>query len=545
MGSEGRIERALISVTDKTGIVEFAHALVENFGVEVISTGGTAKVLEEAGIPVTPIEEFTGFPEMMDGRVKTLHPKVHGGLLARRDSKKHMAEAEEHGIQMIDLVCVNLYEFEKTVAQPDVTFEDAIEHIDIGGPSMLRSAAKNNDSVTVVCDPADYDAILEEMHVHGGATTKNTRRRLAAKVYTRTAAYDTAISMWLNTYLELQDEAIDPDDPFDIPSVFGMQLTKVQDLRYGENPHQTAAVFRFGSDFEQLGSSPNPLVGAEQIQGKELSYNNFLDADAAWNAVREFDEPAVVILKHQNPCGSAVAGDVTTAYDRAFACDPKSAFGGIIAVNREVPLSLVEHFADVNKQFVEVLIAPSYTPEALERLSRRQNLRVLATGGAEGHAKLELRSVDGGMLVQCVDTVDEDPSEFTCPTSRKPTDQEMRDLLFAWNVVKTVKSNAILVATVFPAMQVPSRWPTSSPPPRTAWSCSTAWGRSLPASAPRTPASAWGSSLRVSSPRATPSSRSATTLTCWRSMALPRSSSRAVRCATTSPLRPATITTSR
>lgn len=446
MGSEGRIERALISVTDKTGIIEFAHALVENFGVEVISTGGTAKVLEEAGIPVTPIEEFTGFPEMMDGRVKTLHPKVHGGLLARRDSKKHMAEAEEHGIQMIDLVCVNLYEFEKTVAQPDVTFEDAIEHIDIGGPSMLRSAAKNNDSVTVVCDPADYDAILEEMHVHGGATTKNTRRRLAAKVYTRTAAYDTAISMWLNTYLELQDEAIDPDDPFDIPSVFGMQLTKVQDLRYGENPHQTAAVFRFGSDFEQLGSSPNPLVGAEQIQGKELSYNNFLDADAAWNAVREFDEPAVVILKHQNPCGSAVAGDVTTAYDRAFACDPKSAFGGIIAVNREVPLSLVEHFADVNKQFVEVLIAPSYTPEALERLSRRQNLRVLATGGAEGHAKLELRSVDGGMLVQCVDTVDEDPSEFTCPTSRKPTDQEMRDLLFAWNVVKTVKSNAILVA---------------------------------------------------------------------------------------------------
>ena len=446
MGSEGRIERALISVTDKTGIVEFADARGENLGVEVISTGGTAKVLEEAGIPVTPIEEFTGFPEMMDGRVKTLHPKVHGGLLARRDSKKHMAEAEEHGIQMIDLVCVNLYEFEKTVAQPDVTFEDAIEHIDIGGPSMLRSAAKNNDSVTVVCDPADYDAILEEMHVHGGATTKNTRRRLAAKVYTRTAAYDTAISMWLNTYLELQDEAIDPDDPFDIPSVFGMQLTKVQDLRYGENPHQTAAVFRFGSDFEQLGSSPNPLVGAEQIQGKELSYNNFLDADAAWNAVREFDEPAVVILKHQNPCGSAVAGDVTTAYDRAFACDPKSAFGGIIAVNREVPLSLVEHFADVNKQFVEVLIAPSYTPEALERLSRRQNLRVLATGGAEGHAKLELRSVDGGMLVQCVDTVDEDPSEFTCPTSRKPTDQEMRDLLFAWNVVKTVKSNAILVA---------------------------------------------------------------------------------------------------
>lgn len=446
MESEGRIERALISVTDKTGIVEFARALVEDFDVEVISTGGTARVLEEAGIPVTPIEEFTGFPEMMDGRVKTLHPKVHGALLARRDSEQHMAEAAEHGIKMIDLVCVNLYEFEKTVANPDVTFDDAIEHIDIGGPSMLRSAAKNNDSVTVVCDPADYDAVLNEMHVHNGATMKNTRRRLAAKAYTRTASYDTAISMWLNAYLELQEQEIDPDDPFEIPDMFGIHLTKVQDLRYGENPHQTAAVFKFCDDFAQLGSSPNPLVGAELIQGKPLSYNNLLDADAAWNAVREFDEPAVVILKHQNPCGSAVADDVTTAYDRAFACDPKSAFGGIIAVNREVPLSLVEHFADQNKQFVEVLIAPSFSPEALERLSRRKNLRVLATGGAEGHAKLELRSIDGGMLVQCVDTVDEDPIEFTCPTMRRPTDQEMRDLLFAWNVVKTVKSNAILVA---------------------------------------------------------------------------------------------------
>ena len=446
MGSEGKIERALISVTDKSGIVEFAQALVENFGVEIISTGGTAKVLEEAGVPVTPIEDFTGFPEMMDGRVKTLHPKVHGGLLARRDSEKHMAEAAEHGIKMIDLVCVNLYEFEKTVADPNVTFEDAIEHIDIGGPSMLRSAAKNNDAVTVVCNPEDYDTVLEEMRIHCGATTKTTRRRLAAKVYARTAAYDTAISMWFSTYLERQEQALDPDDPFEPPAVIDLHLTKVQDLRYGENPHQAAAVYGFSGEFAQLGSSPNPLVGAEQIQGKPLSYNNLLDADAAWNAVREFSEPAVVILKHQNPCGSAVADDVITAYDRAFACDPKSAFGGIIAVNREVPLSLVEHFADQNKQFVEVLVAPSYTPEALERLSRRQNLRVLATGGAEGHATFEVRSIDGGVLVQSVDTVDEDPTEFTCPTSRKPTDQEMRDLLFAWNVVKTVKSNAILVA---------------------------------------------------------------------------------------------------
>ena len=446
MGSERKVERALISVTDKTGIVEFAQALVEKFGVEIISTGGTARVLEEAGVPVTPIEAFTGYPEMMDGRVKTLHPKVHGALLARRDSDQHMAEAAEHDIKLIDLVCVNLYEFEKTVADPNVTFEDAIEHIDIGGPSMLRSAAKNNDAVTVICDPDDYASVLEEMGVHGGATTKVTRRRLAAKVYARTAAYDTAISTWFSAYLELQNREIDPDDPFEPPALLDLHLTKAQDLRYGENPHQAAAVYKLTGELANLVSSPNPLVGAEQLQGKPLSYNNLLDADAAWNAVREFDEPACVILKHQNPCGSAVAKDVTTAYDRAFACDPKSAFGGIIAVNREVPLALVEHFADQNKQFVEVLIAPSYTPEALERLSKRANLRVLATGGAEGHATLEVRSVDGGMLVQCVDTVDEDPTEFTCPTSRKPTDKEMRDLVFAWNVVKTVKSNAILIA---------------------------------------------------------------------------------------------------
>ena len=448
MGTDKKISRALISVTDKTGVVEFAQSLVSDYGVEIISTGGTARVLEEAGVPVIPIEEFTGFPEMMDGRVKTLHPKVHGGLLCRRDSEQHMAEAAEHGIQMIDLVCVNLYEFEKTVASPDVTFVDAIEHIDIGGPSMLRSAAKNNDSVTVVCDPDDYARILDEMSVHAGCTTLGTRRHLAAKVYTRTASYDTAISTWLNTYLANEDAgAAGTTAPaFVPPAAFDLHLEKAQDLRYGENPHQTAAVYRFADSFGNFASSASPLVGAEQIQGKPLSYNNFLDADAAWNAVREFEEPAVIILKHQNPCGSATGEDVTEAYDRAFACDPKSAFGGIIAVNREVPLSLVEHFADVNKQFVEVLIAPSFSPEALERLSKRTNLRVLATGGADGHAQLEARTVDGGMLVQCVDTVDEDPSTFTFPTTRKPTDAEMEDLIFAWKVCKTVKSNAILIA---------------------------------------------------------------------------------------------------
>ena len=446
MADQGAIKRALISVTDKTGVVDFARTLADTYGVEIVSTGGTARVLEEAGIPVRPIEDFTGFPEMMDGRVKTLHPKVHGGLLARRDSVQHMAEAAEHGIQMIDLVCVNLYEFEKTVAKPDVTFADAIEHIDIGGPSMLRSAAKNADSVTVVCDPDDYAAVLAEMAEHDGATTLETRRALQYKVYSTTAHYDAVISTWMAGQLPAAEADEVASEGFEPPATLDLHLEKAQDLRYGENPHQTAAVYRFADDFAAMGSSASPLVGAEQIQGKPLSYNNFLDADAAWNAVREFDEPAVVILKHQNPCGSAVAEDVTTAYDRAFACDPKSAFGGIIAVNREVPLSLVQHFADVNKQFVEVLIAPSYTPEALERLAKRTNLRVLATGGADGHATLEMRSVDGGMLVQRVDTVTEDPATFTCPTDRKPTDAEMADLLFAWKVCKTVKSNAILLA---------------------------------------------------------------------------------------------------
>ncbi len=439
------IRRALVSVTDKTGVVEFVKALEDEFGVEVVSTGGTARVLSEAGVKVVPIEEYTGFPEMMDGRVKTLHPKVHGGLLARRDDPQHMAEAAEHGIGMIDLVCVNLYEFEKTVAAPDVTFADAIEHIDIGGPSMLRSAAKNADSVTVVSDPADYDDVLAEMRANDGCTTLATRRELQLKVYETTAAYDAAIAVWLGDQLDAQARADEPEAD-EAPEELGLYLEKVEDLRYGENPQQSAAVYRFADAFAEKGSSGFPLVGAEQVQGKPLSYNNYLDADAAWNLVREFDGPACVILKHQTPCGSAVAGDVTEAYDRAYSCDPKSAFGGIIACNREVPLELVQHFADVNKQFVEVLIAPSYTPEALERLAKRTNLRVLATGGVGGHASLELRSVDGGVLVQNVDSVSEDPASFTCPTERKPTDDEMAELLFAWRVCKGVKSNAILVS---------------------------------------------------------------------------------------------------
>ena len=438
------IKRALVSVTDKTGVVDFVKALEDEFGVEVVSTGGTARVLADAGVKVVPIEQYTGFPEMMDGRVKTLHPKVHGGLLARRDDPKHMAEAAEHGIGMIDLVVVNLYEFEKTVAKPDVTYADAIENIDIGGPSMLRSAAKNAASVTVVVDPEDYDGILDEMRSHNGATTLATRRELQLKVYETTALYDTAIATWLADQLDAEEG--DAEAESGLPDEFGVWLEKADDLRYGENPQQAAAVYRFADEFAELGSSEHPLVGAEQIQGKPLSYNNYLDADAAWNLVREFDEPACVILKHQNPCGSAVAEDITSAYDRAFACDPKSAFGGIIACNREVPYELVEHFADENKQFVEVIIAPGFSEDAKARMAKRPNLRVLATGGVGKTPELEMRSIDGGVLVQHVDRVEEDPATFAVPTKRKPTDDEIAELLFAWKVCKGVKSNAILIS---------------------------------------------------------------------------------------------------
>mgnify|MGYP000904301754 FL=1 len=441
--SFGVIKRALISVTDKTGIVEFAQVLESEFGVEIISTGGTARVLKEAGVKVIPIETYTGFPEMMDGRVKTLHPRVHGGLLCRRDNRDHIADAQAHDIGMIDLVCVNLYEFEKTVENPHVTFADAIEHIDIGGPSMLRSAAKNNDFVTVVSDPADYSAVLTEMRENGGATTRDTRRRLALKVFQTTAAYDGAIAAYLSGVITTEKEegseaAVESTEKF--PRIFTIEATKEQDLRYGENPQQSAVFYRLPD------ASEHSLARAQQIQGKPLSYNNLLDTDAAWTAVREFSEPAVIILKHQNPCGSAVAENIVEAYDRAFSCDPTSAFGGIIAANREVPLEFVEHFADIQKQFVEVLIAPSYTAEARERLSKRKNLRVLATGGITHGGGLEVRTVDGGLLVQDLDLACEDARTFSVPTKRKPTSAELDDLLFAWKVCKTVKSNAILVA---------------------------------------------------------------------------------------------------
>ena len=437
------IKCALISVTNKTGIVEFAQALEAEFGVEIISTGGTARVLKEAGVKVIPIETYTGFPEMMDGRVKTLHPRVHGGLLCRRDNCDHLADAQAHDIGMIDLVCVNLYEFEKTVEDPHVTFADAIEHIDIGGPSMLRSAAKNNDFVTVVSDPADYSAVLTEIRKNDGATTRETRRRLALKVFQTTAAYDGAIAAYLSGVMTTEKEegsevAVASTGKF--PRMFTIEATKEQDLRYGENPQQSAAFYRLPD------ASEHSLARAQQIQGKPLSYNNLLDTDAAWTAVREFSEPAVIILKHQNPCGAAVAENIVEAYDRAFSCDPTSAFGGIIAANREISLEFVEHFADIQKQFVEVLIAPSYTAEAREKLSKRKNLRVLATGGITHGGGFEVRTVDGGLLVQDLDLACEDAKTFSVPTKRQPTSDELDDLLFAWKVCKTVKSNAILIA---------------------------------------------------------------------------------------------------
>lgn len=428
--SDPQIKRALVSVTDKTGVAEFCKALVEEFGVEIVSTGGTAKVLEEAGIQVRPIDDLTGFPEMMDGRVKTLHPRVHGGLLARRDIPAHMDAAREHGIGMIDMVCVNLYAFEATVAREGVTEAEAIENIDIGGPSMLRSAAKNFASVAVVTEPASYDDILAEMRANGGATTLATRRQLAENVFKKTSAYDMAIWHYL----------ADEGNVEKLDSIIDVRLTKKQDLRYGENPHQDAAFY------VRPGNPEHTLADAEQLQGKELSYNNILDTDSAWSACREFTEgPCCVIVKHTNPCGISVADDIVTAYKRAHECDPISAYGGVMAFNRTVTKELAQAIFD-NKQFVEVMIAPDFEAEALELISAKPNIRVLKTGGVNGPGGyMEMRAVEGGVLVQNSDAVVEDAANFTIPTKRQPTEEEFNELLFAWKAAKCVKSNSIVL----------------------------------------------------------------------------------------------------
>jgi len=422
------VKRALISVSDKTGIVAFAREL-QAFGVEILSTGGTASLFREEGLTVRDVSDYTGFPEMLDGRVKTLHPKVHGGLLGLRDNPDHVAKMKEHAIEPIDMVVVNLYPFEATVAKGDCTLEDAIENIDIGGPTMLRSAAKNNRDVTVVVDPADYAVVLEEMRQNQGAVSARTNFGLAVKVYQRTAAYDAAISNWLGRRLGAEE--------ITFPETLTLQFKKAQEMRYGENPHQQAAFYVEAAVREAC------IATARQLQGKALSYNNIADTDAALECVKQFDEaPACVIVKHANPCGVALGNGLLEAYDRAFATDPESAFGGIVAFNRELDGATAR--AIVDRQFVEVIIAPAVSAEAAEVVATKKNVRLLECGfwAPEPAHRLDFKRVNGGLLVQDADLLLS--GELKVVSKRAPTVQEMQDLLFTWRVAKFVKSNAIV-----------------------------------------------------------------------------------------------------
>ncbi|MEO8566028.1 MAG: bifunctional phosphoribosylaminoimidazolecarboxamide formyltransferase/IMP cyclohydrolase [Betaproteobacteria bacterium] len=422
------IARALLSVSDKTGLVEFARGLAD-LGVALLSTGGTAKALAAAGLEVTEIDAYTGFPEMLDGRVKTLHPKVHAGILARRDSSEHAATLAAHGIPPIDLVVVNLYPFRETIARAGCTLAEAIENIDIGGPTLVRAAAKNYAGVGVVVDPDDYAALLHELKTSAGSLTAATRFRLAQKAFSHTAAYDGAIS----NYLTARDEA---GTARSFPDRFNWQGAKLQDLRYGENPHQQAAFYR---DETPAGGT---IAAARQLQGKELSYNNIADSDAAWECVKTFSETACVIVKHANPCGVAVAATPLEAYRKALATDPTSAFGGIIAFNREVDAETADA---VGAQFVEVLIAPSYTAEALERNAKKANVRVLKLALAMVPQRAwDSKRVGGGMLIQTPDVDNLTAGELKVVTEKRPTAAQLGDLLFAWRVAKFVKSNAIV-----------------------------------------------------------------------------------------------------
>jgi len=429
------ITQALLSVSDKAGLVDFARAL-HRLGIALLSTGGTAKAIKAAGIPVTDVGEYTGFPEMLDGRVKTLHPKVHGGILARRDLPEHVAAIREHGIPPIDLVVVNLYPFRETVAAPDCTLDEAIENIDIGGPTMVRAAAKNWQHVGVVVDPADYDALVAELDAGGRALSDATRFALASKAFSHTASYDGAISNWLTA--RGADGAATT-----FPARLSVQVEKVQDLRYGENPHQQAAFYR----------DERPPAGGiatyRQLQGKELSYNNIGDSDAAWECVKSFgglgDGAACVIVKHANPCGVATAATPIEAYRKAFATDPVSAFGGIIAFNRPVDAATLEA---VSAQFLEVLLAPAYTEDALAVIAKKANVRVLELSlppeAGAAPAPWDWKRVGGGFLVQSADAHAIARSDLRVATKKAPTDGELADLLFAWRVAKYVKSNAIV-----------------------------------------------------------------------------------------------------
>jgi phosphoribosylaminoimidazolecarboxamide formyltransferase / IMP cyclohydrolase len=427
-----KIQRAVLSVTDKTGLVDFARQLAA-MKVELVSTGGTAKLLREAGIAVKDISELTGFPEMMDGRVKTLHPKVHGGILHVRANPGHVASAREHGIQPIDMVVVNLYAFEKTASKAGVHFDEVIENIDIGGPSMVRSAAKNFHDVAIVTSPDDYAAIAQEMASSGGALGLPTRWRLAQKAFATTAAYDSAIAATLAATSLNESAQFQLPSSNDFPAVLRFALNKVMDLRYGENPHQRAAMYSDGS-----GAG---VANGKQLQGKELSFNNIVDLQAAWDLAQDFDETACAIIKHTNPSGAATGKTLLEAYLRAKETDPVSAFGGVIGVNRTIDGAAAEEIA---KLFVEAIAAPGYSPEAREKFAAKKNLRLVEIKASQ--EKFAMKQVSGGMLVQDADLRPLAAADLRVASHRQPTEEEMRALLFAWKVCKHVKSNAIVYA---------------------------------------------------------------------------------------------------
>ena len=420
-----RVRRALVSVSDKGGVVEFARGLAA-CGYSILSTGGTAALLAREGIAVTEVSAYTGFPEMLDGRVKTLHPRIHAGLLARREDPKHMAALAQAGIETIELLVVNLYPFQATVAREDCTLEEAVENIDIGGPAMLRAAAKNYGSVAAIVDPADYPHVLGELRTQG-AVSAETRLALARKAFAHTAAYDGAVANYLTAPRGAE-----------YPAVLTLQFHKLQDLRYGENPHQSAAFYR----------DARPVAGAlasyRQVQGKELSYNNIADADAAWECVKQFEEPACVIVKHANPCGVAVAATPQSAYERAFATDPLSAFGGIIGFNRALDAGAAQA---LGQQFAEVIIAPRMAPDALQLLASKANLRVLEVPLAREHQAHDYKRIGGGLLVQSADSRMVERRELRVVTRKTPSEAQWADLAFAWRVAKFVKSNAIVFAS--------------------------------------------------------------------------------------------------
>lgn len=434
------VRRALLSVSDKTNLIELANALTQ-FNVEIISTGGTARTLRDASIHVRDVSEVTGFPEMMDGRVKTLHPRIHGGLLALRDNPAHTEAADKHGINMIDLLVVNLYPFETTIKNPNVTLDDAIENIDIGGPAMIRSAAKNHAHVAVITAPDTYTDIIAELQHARGSLSLQTRRRLAVAAFQHTADYDAHIHTYLSHALTQRSTSANPPanketPPLPLSQTLNFKLHKSADLRYGENPHQHAALYTAEGTF-------TGIARAEVLHGKEMSYNNYVDADAAWQLVCDFQEPAAAIIKHTNPAGAALAHTIAEAYRRALATDPVSAFGGIVSFNRTVDAETARLVTEI---FTEVVLAPDYDDDALDILRTKKNLRVLRTGTPQPTTETQLKQISGGILIQTSDTHRLTPDSLRIVTRRQPTDAEIADLLFAWTICKHTKSNAIIYA---------------------------------------------------------------------------------------------------